>query len=93
MTSKAQAIASSPARGKLERLLTDCSELETLVASIKETFDTLNPAEEDALTAEHLMNFAICIESAERGLIEIAHRIDDSATDILRRRQAIAMVH
>lgn len=94
MTSKARPIASSLAEGKLERLLFDCSELETLVASIKETFDTLNPAvEADVLTVEHLMNLAINIENAERGLIEIAHRIDDNATDILRRRQTIAMVH
>ena len=94
MTSKARPITPSLTEGKLERLLFDCSELETLVESIKETFDRLNPAvEADALSAEHLMNLAIRIENAERGLIAIAHRIDDSATHILRHRQTIAMVH
>ena len=79
----------SPLTGdSLDRLFHDCAELETLVASIKQTIGDLDPAVDSGLvTAEHLMNLAFRIENAERGLIAIAHQIGETAATVVHRRK------
>lgn len=94
MTSKPRS-ASSPFAGEtLDRLFLDCAELETLVSSIRQAMDRLDPAVDSGfVTAEHLMNLAFRIENAERGLIAIAHQIGDTASDVIDRRKRMAVVH
>lgn len=94
MTSKSSAKASPLNSDSLDRLFQDCAELETLVASIKQTTESLDLAVGTGLvTTEHLMNLAFRIENAERGLIAIAHQIGDTATTVVRRRQWTAAAH
>lgn len=78
-----------PLKGdSLDRLFHDCAELETLVASIRQTIGDLDPAVDSGLvTAEHLMNLAFRVENAERGLIAIAHQIGDTAATVVHRRK------
>ncbi|MEL6963961.1 MAG: hypothetical protein AAFO01_14500 [Pseudomonadota bacterium] len=78
----------------LDRLFLDCAKLESLVSSIKQTMDRLDPAVDSGMvTAEHLMNLAFRIENAERGLIAIAHQIGDTASSVIDRRKQAALVH
>ncbi len=65
---------------QLDQLFLDCSELESLVASIKRGIDSLDPiAKSSALTVQHLMNLAYRIEAMERSLISVAHRVAETA--------------
>ncbi|MEZ5932317.1 MAG: hypothetical protein R3F54_10250 [Alphaproteobacteria bacterium] len=83
-----------PAGEALDRLFHECAELETLVASIRQSMDELNPAVDSGfVTPEHLMNLAFRIENAEHGLIAIAHHIDDMATAVIKRRKAAGRAH
>jgi hypothetical protein len=87
--------APAPISGQtLDRLFLDCAKLETLVSSIKEAMDRLDPAVDSGMvTAEHLMNLAFRIENAERGLIAIAHQIGDTASSVVDRRKQAALIH
>lgn len=77
----------------LDRLFHECAELETLITSIRQTIDRLDPAVDSGLvTAEHLMNLAYRVENAEHGLIAIAHQISDTATAVIQRRNITAAV-
>ena len=79
----------SPLTGNtLDQLFHDCTELETLITSIRQTIGKLDLAVESGLlTAEHLLNLAFRVERAEHGLIAIANQIDDTATGLIQRRQ------
>ncbi|MGI9510143.1 MAG: hypothetical protein ACR2QJ_12440 [Geminicoccaceae bacterium] len=94
MTSKPRSVISPCADDTLDLLFFDCVELETLVEAIKHRFDMLNTiADCGLMNAEHLMTLAVRIENAERGLITIAHQIDDSAANMMRRQQIATVVH
>lgn len=78
----------------LDQLFLDCSELESLVASIAPAVGGLKPAvEQGVLTVEHLMGLAYRIEAAERGLISVAHQISDAASAIIQHRQRATATH
>ncbi|MGI9434332.1 MAG: hypothetical protein ACR2Q4_05820 [Geminicoccaceae bacterium] len=78
----------------LDQLFLDCSELEALVTSIRQTIDGLSPAVDAGLvTAEHLLNLACRIEAAEQGLISVAHQIGNSASAVIEHRQRVASAH
>lgn len=94
MRPKSMSIDLSATGDTLDRLFLDCAELEGLVASILQVIDRLSPAVESGLvTAEHLMNLAYRVEAAERGLVTIAHQIDNTASAMIQRRQGAAAVH
>lgn len=94
MTSMSPTMPAQLAGDALDQLFLECAELESMVASIKQSIDRLEPAAETGLvTTEHLMNLAYRIEAAEHGLIAISHRIGDTAATMIRRRQATAPVH
>ncbi|MEM8951290.1 MAG: hypothetical protein AAGC99_18380 [Pseudomonadota bacterium] len=88
MTSPAMRVPSTLSSATLDKLFLDCAELETLITSIRQTFGALGPAVDSGLvTPEHLMNLAFRIENAERGLIEVSHQIDNTATTVIERRK------
>jgi len=94
MTSKPRLAASPFSGDMLDRLFLDCAALETLVTSIRQSMDALDPAVDSGfVTADHLMNLAFRIENAERGLITIAHQISDTATTVIDRRKMAAAIH
>lgn len=94
MTSKPKFGPSQSDSDALDRLFFDCAELETLVASIRQSINALDPAVGSGrVTTEHLMNLAFRIENAEHGLIAISHQIGDAATTVIDRRKATAALH
>ncbi len=94
MSSRSKPAPAPMAGQTLDRLFLDCSKLETLVSSIREAMDRLDPAVDSGMvTAEHLMNLAFRIENAERGLIAIAHQIGDTASSVIDRRKQAALIH
>jgi hypothetical protein len=71
----------------LDQLFHDCTELESLVASILEGAGSLGPAVDSGLlTAEHLMNLTYRIEAAERGLDSVTREIGETASAVTQRR-------
>ena len=94
MALKSPTISAPHSGDALDRLFLDCSELETLVISIRQAIDALDPAVESGfVTAEHLMNLAFRIENAEHGLIAIAHQIGNTAEAVIERRRVTASIH
>jgi hypothetical protein len=94
MMTKPLLVCTQPAGDALDRLFSECAELETLVTTIRRTMDALDPAVDTGLvTPEHLMNLAFRIENAEHGLIAIANQIGQMATTVIKRRKAVGAVH
>ena len=91
MTSNVHPLPSALTGDDLDQLFLDCAELETLLASIRQVVEKLGPSiGSGVVTAEHLMNLAFRIENAERGLIEIAHQVGDSASIMADRQRTTA---
>jgi len=78
----------------LDQLFLDCTELETLLTAMKANIAKLDQGVASGLvTTEHLLTLAFRIETAERGMIDIAHGIDGTATNIARRRERTRALH
>jgi hypothetical protein len=94
MMTKPKLVRTQPAGEALDELFHECAELETLVASIRQTMSDLNPAVDTGLvTPEHLMNLAFRVENAEHGLIAIARQINDMANTVIKRCKDGGAVH
>jgi hypothetical protein len=94
MSSRAKPVPATISGQTLDRLFLDCAKLETLVLSIRDAMDRLDPAVDSGMvTAEHLMNLAFRIENAERGLIAIAHQIGNTASSVIDRRKQAILIH
>ena len=90
MTSQSPRGTSALTSDDLDQLFSDCAELEARIVSIRHAMEKLEPAVDAGLvTAEHLMNLAFRVENAERGLIAVGHQVNDTATSMIRRHEAI----
>ncbi len=79
---------------RLDQLLMDCVELEGRIASMSQLLDGLSlTIDAGVVTAEHAATLAGRVEFAERELIEIANRINETATAVVRYRQGRALFH
>ena len=78
----------------LDQLLSDCAELERLMAAMKTKLAKLDPAVQSGrITAQHLLTLVLRIEAAERDMIDIAHQIDSAATHVVRRHERMYALH
>lgn len=94
MASKPALIDLVAANEKLDQLFLDCSELESLAASIMQAVDGLDPTvDSGALTIEHMMSLAFRIEATEQRLISVAQRIADAATTVIKNQYQKALIN
>ena len=94
MASKPALIDLMAANEKLDQLFLDCSELESLAASIMQAADGLDPTvDSGGLTIEHMMSLAFRIEATEQRLISVAQRIADAATTVIKNQCQKALVN
>jgi hypothetical protein len=90
MSSTSSVVASDA----LDQLFSECAALERVLIAIKQSIEKLDPAVKSGrVTTEHLMTLAFRLETAERGMIDIAHRIDDTAVSVAHRHDSESHLH
>ena len=90
MSLTSSVVASDP----IDQLFSECATLESVLVAIKQSIEKLDPAVKSGrVTAEHLMTLAFRLETAERGMIDIAHRIDDTAVSVVHRHDSESDAH